>query len=114
MLSDKLYRLKPVDSVQPEYLAMTLASSWTQRHLSTLKTGLAESQTNISQAIVNALQIKMPSPDEQARIVLVARDLSGNLNQTRLSMAKLRAIKTGLMNDLLTGGRRVTALLEKD
>ena len=48
MLSDKLYRLRYKLSVHPEFLAMALASSWTQRHLSTLKTGLAESQTNMT------------------------------------------------------------------
>ena len=62
MLSDKLYRLRYKLSVHPEFLAMALASSWTQRHLSTLKTGLAESQTNISQAIVKDLLIRVPLP----------------------------------------------------
>ena len=111
MLSDKLYRLRYKLSVHPEFLAMALASSWTQRHLSTLKTGLAESQTNISQAIVKDLLIKVPLPGEQEQIAFVARQLDKQLMQTRFCLEKLRAVKTSLMQDLLTGNRRVTALL---
>ena len=111
MLSDKLYRLRYKLSVHPEFLALALASSWTQRHLSTLKTGLAESQTNISQAIVKDLLIRVPLPAEQEQIAFVARELDKQLMQTRFCLEKLRAVKTGLMQDLLTGDRRVTALL---
>ena len=113
MLSDKLYRLIYKPSAQPEFLAMTLASSWTQRHLSTLKTGLAESQTNISQAIVKDLLIRVPSPEEQEQIASVVRKLDWQLKQWRSCLEKLRAVKIGLMQDLLTGNRRVTSLLEQ-
>ena len=111
MLSDKLYRLRYKLSVHPEFLAMALASSWTQRHLSTLKTGLAESQTNISQAIVKDLLIRVPLPGEQEQIASVVRELDRQLMQLRFCLEKLRAVKTGLMQDFLTGDRRVTALL---
>ena len=112
MLSDKLYRLRYKLSVHPEFLAMALASSWTQRHLSTLKTGLAESQTNISQAIVKNLLIRVPLPGEQEQIASVVSELDRQLMQLRFCLEKLRAVKTGLMQDLLTGHRRVTALLK--
>ena len=111
MLSDKLYRLKYKRSVHPEFLAMALASSWTQRHLSTLKTGLAESQTNISQAIVKNLLIRVPLPGEQEQIASVVRGIDKQLIQLRCCLKKLRAVKAGLMRDLLTGDRRVSALL---
>ena len=111
MLSDKLYRLRYKLSVHPAFLAMALASSWTQRHLSTLKTGLAESQTNISQAIVKDLLIRVPLPGEQEQIASVVSELDRQLMQLRFCLEKLRAVKTGLMQDLLTGDRRVTALL---
>ena len=111
MLSDKLYRLRYKLSVHPEFLAMALASSWTQRHLSTLKTGLAESQTNISQAIVKDLLISVPLPGEQEQIASVVSKLDRQLMQLRFCLEKLGAVKTGLMQDLLTGDRRVTALL---
>lgn len=112
MLSDKLYRLRNKDSVDPEYLALTLASAWTQRHLSTLKTGLAESQTNISQDIVRSLPIKIPRPDEQLRIISALREMDRQLVSERAIHEKLKSLKTALMQDLLTGRVRVTPLLE--
>ena len=57
MLSDKIYRISLKQSVLPNYIALALSSKSTQIHLSTLKTGLAESQTNISQKIVKQLLV---------------------------------------------------------
>ncbi|HEU0198368.1 MAG TPA: restriction endonuclease subunit S [Nevskiaceae bacterium] len=112
MLSDKLYRLRNKNSVDPEYLALTLASAWTQRHLSTLKTGLAESQTNISQDIVRSMLIKIPKRDEQIRIVSALRGMDHQLVGERVVHKKLQSLKTALMQDLLTGKVRVTPLLQ--
>jgi type I restriction enzyme S subunit len=108
MLSDKMYRLLPrADEVRPEYLLLALSSNNTQRHLSTLKTGLAESQTNISQAIVRSLWIPVPDRIEQVRICTkqAGHSLQAQLEGSRL--AKLRSLKQGLMDDLLTGRVRV-------
>jgi type I restriction enzyme S subunit len=113
MLSDKLYRLQNKDTVDPEYLVLAIASAWTQRHLSTLKTGLAESQTNISQDIVRALLVKIPEPKEQARIVSALREIDRELESERASNIKLQSLKTALMQDLLTGKVRVTPLLQQ-
>lgn len=113
MLSDKLYRLQNKDTVDPEYLVLAIASAWTQRHLSTLKTGLAESQTNISQDIVRALLVKIPEPKEQARIVSALRGIDRELESERASNIKLQSLKTALMQDLLTGKVRVTPLLQQ-
>lgn len=113
MLSDKLYRLQNKDTVDPEYLVLAIASAWTQRHLSTLKTGLAESQTNISQDIVRALLVKIPEPKEQARIVSALREIDRELESSRASNIKLQSLKTALMQDLLTGKVRVTPLLQQ-
>ncbi|MEI7461795.1 MAG: restriction endonuclease subunit S [Pirellula sp.] len=109
MLSDKIYRLVPKKGLLPNYFALALSSERTQTHLSTLKTGLAESQTNISQEIVRRLWIGLPKPDEQRktfeRLEAVAQVMQAELN----GLAKLRLDKTGLMQDLLTGKVRVKA-----
>lgn len=108
MLSDKLYRLIPSESVLPEFLCLALSSHKAQRHLSTLKTGLAESQTNISQAIVKSLYMQLPNVDEQQRILDEHKAHVKRIQLENLHLKKLRALKHGLMHDLLTGKVRTT------
>ena len=108
MLSDKLYRLKPnYDIINNVFLALALSSNGTQRYLESYKTGLAESQTNISQAIVKKLLIVVPEISEQQRIadIITAQDKEIETEETNL--AKLKELKKGLMDDLLSGRVRV-------
>lgn len=108
MLSDKLYRLSPkTKQLTPAFLALALSGEQTQRHLSTLKTGLAESQTNISQAIVRSLWIATPDLSEQERINATHAELTRQAQTVNFNLAKLRSLKEGLMDDLLTGRVRV-------
>lgn len=113
MLSDKLYRLIPDNSLDAEFLVLALASERTQRYLSTLKTGLAESQTNISQDIVRSLQIPLPCKKEQVQIAKTIRSARERLYSDVRLLAKMRLLKTALMQDLLTGKVRVTPLLSE-
>jgi type I restriction enzyme, S subunit len=112
ILCDKIYRLIPKVKLLPEYLAIALSSSTTQRHLSNLKTGMAESQTNISQKIVESLSILVPSPIEQERIIDKLNGIDKMLKQNQRSLNKLQSLKTGLMQDLLSGKVRVNIKAE--
>ena len=103
MLSDKIDRLVPKPRILPAFLAYVLSSEGPQAHLSTLKTGLAESQTNISQAIVRQLWIALPDRDEQQRICERIESIERSLSAERINLAKQRLQKSGLMQDLLTG-----------
>ena len=103
MLSDKIYRLVPKKGLLPRYLALALSSGRTQTHLSTLKTGLAESQTNISQEIVRRLWIGLPELGEQQRSCKRIEVAENVLSSERKSLAAFYVIKSGLMQDLLTG-----------
>jgi type I restriction enzyme S subunit len=107
MLSDKLYRLIPRDYVKPDFLAYTLSGNRTQGHLSTLKTGLAESQTNISQEIVRTLLIALPKIQEQERIISILDTHDTRIRTEEAYREKLKLQKKGLMHDLLTGKVRV-------
>ena len=103
MLSDKIYRLVPHQEVRNDYLALAISGIRTQMHLSRLKTGLAESQTNISQAIVKALLIPVPPKEEQEMIVLRYSGLLARIEKDLELLGKLNALKSGLSSDLLTG-----------
>jgi type I restriction enzyme S subunit len=112
MLSDKLYRIVPGSEVRPDFLVLSLSGNRTQMHLSRLKTGLAESQTNISQAIVRALRVSIPPLVEQERIARRI-ELHDRVAWTENeALLKLRVLKQGLMDDLLTGKVRVPATIE--
>ena len=109
MLSDKIYRLIPRKGLIPRYLALALSSGKTQTHLSTLKTGLAESQTNISQEIVRRLWVGLPQLSEQHAICKMIDVAENVVASERRSLEAFRVGKTGLMQDLLTGKVAVKA-----
>ena len=62
---------------------------------------------------VKRLLLGMPSLHEQERLANRFEGLEKTTYATSRALAKLKSTKTGLMQDLLTGNRRVTALLEQ-
>jgi type I restriction enzyme, S subunit len=103
LLSDKLYRLKPKQVLDSQFLTLALSSENTQRHLDAFKTGLAESQTNISQAIVRKLLVAYPDAIERQEIVVRLKSADEQIQNQLRSLLKLQQQKSGLMHDLLTG-----------
>jgi type I restriction enzyme S subunit len=59
---------------------------------------------------VKKLYVPVTESDEHARIAEIIDAATNAENQFRRKLDKLRAIKSGLMHDLLTGNKRVTAL----
>lgn len=103
LLSDKLYRLITNECVKAEYFALALSSDNIQRYLDGFKTGLAESQTNISQSIIRRLIVGLPSFEEQTRIIEGVYAAFRKLDQMNAELEKYRTLRFGLMHDLLTG-----------
>ena len=68
---------------------------------------------SIRSETLRTTQLPTPPPPEMLRIEQVLRAASDDLQQIENMMGKVAALKTGLMQDLLTGNRRVTALLER-
>lgn len=58
-----------------------------------------------------AVPIGIPKPSEQESIVRILDEQQSLIDQTHDQLAKLQSLKRGLMADLLSGDRRVTALL---
>lgn len=83
--------------------------------LSLEKLAPKSAQSNINLEVLRPLPIATPKPEEQERIATVYESADLILIQYEESLTKLRRLKSALMQDLLTGRRRVTALLnEKD
>ena len=62
---------------------------------------------------VRSLLFPRPDVDEQHRIAVAIDACVQTVDQHACGLRKLQALKRGLMQDLLTGDRRVTALLEQ-
>jgi type I restriction enzyme S subunit len=93
----------------PEFLAMYSASSAGRRNFVLM----SKQTTNL--ASINMTQLKtfpvpIPSLSEQSRIVAAANAQGSDLRCESETLHKLRLVKQGLMDDLLTGRVRVKAL----
>ena len=66
-------------------------------------------QSNINLEVLRPLLIATPPPDEQDRIAVVYEGADWLHQQYEDSQSKLYSLKTSLMQDLLTGKRRVTS-----
>ncbi len=70
-------------------------------------------QKNIRGSSVNQMLFAFPKLDEQIKVVEVLKAQENTIKSEMNQLLKLRQVKTGLMQDLLTGKVRVTNLPEK-
>jgi len=83
-ISDKLIRLHPnPNKLDSRFLELALASPFSQEHLVHRKTGLADAQVNISQAILLSTPIALPPLPEQRRIVAELDALQAKVDALR-------------------------------
>ena len=100
-------RFKEEYSNQYFYFLLQAKSVQDQISLNTL--GQAVKGINI--ADVKNITVWLPKQNEQQVIASLLNELEGSLSSTERKLQKLRSIKTALMQDLLTGKKRVTPLL---
>jgi type I restriction enzyme S subunit len=111
MLSDKTLRLVPRSTrITGFTLYMLLSSENSRRQIMNIISG-SSGQKNLSQSQIKGIEIALPNLAEQNSINQItarsAQENTANVN----ALAKLRALKTALMQDLLTGRKRVPGLL---
>ena len=68
---------------------------------------------SIRSETLRTTRLPTPAPPEMLRIEQILRAAADDLRKIENTMGKMALLKTGLMQDLLTGNRRVTALLER-
>ena len=113
LISDKMYRLRMLDTEIAAYFGLAMSANYAQAAISRTVSGMAESQTNISQGVIKSLLVLRPPRDEQSAIVVRSRSIDERLNCEVMQFGKLRQHKKALMDDLLTGRVRVAPLLER-
>ncbi len=106
-----VFRVRPMPGkLAPGYLSTVSASPYGKSFF------ILASKQSTNLASINSTQLKsfpipLPEYGEQLRIEGVVRQSASTQEETGKQLRKLRSLKTGLMQDLLTGRVRVTALL---
>ena len=66
---------------------------------------------SVRRHMIAKMLVPTPGRDEQVQVVNILRSSANSIDDHTSALRKLRHLKAGLMRDLLTGDRRVTALL---
>ena len=107
-----LIRFRLHDRVFSEFFRRYFNSAVGRPRLERLAVGGV--QKNIKGSEVLALGVPVCSRVEAARIVGVVDSVEGSVQEERAELVKLRSLKAGLMDELLTGRVRANKLLEGD
>lgn len=97
------------DEALPEFVCQFLRGHASGKQRRTLIRQVAVS--GVSSQDIRELFVPLPSPQEQTLAMTRLEAIQRRLDSERASLNKLRSQKAGLMDDLLTGHVRVTALL---
>lgn len=105
-LPDRLWQLKPKDraTINMRWLSFVLQSAAYRRYVEVHATGTSGSMKNLPKSKLLALPVSYPDPPEQAKIAQILDTLDTAIHETEAIIAKLQAVKQGLLHDLLTRG----------
>jgi type I restriction enzyme S subunit len=93
------------DKVRPQFLAYWLDSEYCKRHAD--KIALGSSQKTVTLRDLARYPVPLPSYEEQKKIAERLDEIDSSIKGDRAYKNKLQNLKTGLMQDLLTGRVRV-------
>jgi type I restriction enzyme, S subunit len=116
MIPDTVFRTRVFDEARilPAFLPLALGSAAVQSDWFQKKIGLADAQVNLNHSILRTTIFPEPPLAEQKAIVRVTGPLSHGIMCELDNLGKLKRLKAALMQDLLTGKRRVTPLLASE
>jgi type I restriction enzyme S subunit len=109
MLCDKTLRLRVAHPyATARYVHIVLGVDEVRRQIEIGATGTSGSMKNISQQAIRRLMIPLGGAEDIERVIKVDALFKAQLDSMRSEVERLRALKQGLMDDLLTGRVRVT------
>ena len=109
-ISRELARIRPADNINPYFLRFLMLSDFFQRYLDNAEVGTTRAEISIK--ILRQLFVLIPPENEQQEIVKRIELVEESIRNGEHELRKVKLLKTGLMQDLLTGRKRVTPLLE--
>ncbi len=98
---------KSGSKISARWLAYLLSSRNYRNQLREIATGTSGSMKNISKGALLGLSIQYPEPSEQTAIATVLSDMDTELAALEARRDKTRALKQGMMQELLTGRIRL-------
>lgn len=105
-INQHIARIRVVDTdVSPDFVAHWLSQSAVRHHYSTITTGQAYPQLSLKQ--VRETLVPLGSIDEQLAIATVLSSMDAELQALEARRDKTRALKQGMMQELLTGRIRL-------
>ncbi|MEN3029947.1 restriction endonuclease subunit S [Chromobacterium amazonense] len=93
------------DNLQADKRFLFYVLKWIETGWS--KHGQTGSQMNLNTPLINGTEVNLPSPVEQTAIAAALSDMDVELAALEARLAKTRALKTGMMQELLTGRTRL-------
>lgn len=99
------------DIACPKFVEILVSAPLLQRQLLAGQRQLA--QANLFQSEIRRLVLPIPTPHEQEEIVEKLEEVDASLQTEQSSVTKLAGVKSGLMNDLLSGAVPVPAGLDQ-
>ncbi|MDP2095183.1 MAG: restriction endonuclease subunit S [Hydrogenophaga sp.] len=99
------FRLKPDVPTSALFLTYFIRSQLGRELMKSLAQG--STRYNLSKAALLRARLKLPGRDEQTAIATVLSDMDSELSTLEARLAKTRAIKQGMMQELLTGRTRL-------
>jgi type I restriction enzyme S subunit len=108
-LPDRLWLARPSSDSVTDMRWLSYVLSWPaySRRLKQLATGTSGSMKNIAKNSLLNLRVPCPSSNEQQAIGAVLADVDDEINTLHVKLTKARAVKTGMMQQLLTGRVRL-------
>lgn len=114
MLSDKLLRLVPVESLMTKnFLTYAMQSNFIKSQIDGVMSG-SSGQRNIAQSQIRKFICNHPTIEEQVRIDMRLSAVDEALSEENRKQLKLQKQKLGLMQDLLTGKVSVTPVAAQE
>jgi type I restriction enzyme S subunit len=107
MIPDTVFRLTLIEALPSRFASLILGSNLIQRDWDKKKVGLAEAQVNINHDTINQTFIPLPDPDEILKICEIVQTFEDKDFYLKQKLAQTQALKKSLMQDLLTGKKRV-------
>jgi type I restriction enzyme S subunit len=90
------------DSVHPQYLAKYMASDVFQTAIERISGGSSQSALTIEK--LSQLELNLPTLPEQQKIAQILTSVDEVIEKTQAQIDKLKDLKTGMMQELLTKG----------
>jgi type I restriction enzyme, S subunit len=110
-LPDRLWITRP--TVNSRWLSYNLGHGVVFQTIKDSATGTSDSMKNISKATFLEIEISIPTNKEQEAIANALSDADAYIESLEKLIAKKRLIKKGVMQELLTGKRRLTGFKDK-